>query len=48
LKSITYTNYLNQLFHKNEQGNTKAQVKEIQDLLTEENKKQELIQFLIG
>ncbi len=43
-----YTLYLNQIFHKNKKREFEAQVKEVKDLLTEENKKQKLLEFLIG
>jgi len=48
LKIISYTKYLNQLFHKNEEENTKAQQNEIETLLTDEIKKQEFIDYLVG
>ncbi len=48
LKTIAYTNFLNQLFHKNEDEIPAKQATDIQQLLTDENKKQEFIQFLIG
>ncbi len=48
LIKLEYTVYLNQIFHKSKTHAFEAQVKEIKDLLTQENKKQKLIEFLVG
>lgn len=48
LKTIEFTNHLNYLFHKNEKTSFEIQVDKIQQLLTNENQKLELIQYLVG
>jgi len=48
LIKLKYSIYINQLFHKSEEHTFEEQIKEIKKLLTEENKKQALIDYLIG